>query len=48
VLAISQTKDEEQQGLLRIVVLKNKFGKRGDIISLRVFREYGFFREEFV
>jgi KaiC/GvpD/RAD55 family RecA-like ATPase len=46
VLAISQTKEEEQQGLLRIVVLKNKFGKRGDIISLRVFREYGFFREE--
>jgi KaiC/GvpD/RAD55 family RecA-like ATPase len=46
VMAISQTKDEEQQGLLRIVVLKNKFGKRGDIISLRVFREYGFFREE--
>jgi KaiC/GvpD/RAD55 family RecA-like ATPase len=48
VMAISQTKEEEQQGLLRIVVLKNKFGKRGDIISLRVFREYGFFREEFV
>ena len=46
VVAISQTKEEEQQGLIRLVVLKNKFGKRGDIISLKVIREYGFFREE--
>ncbi len=46
VIAISQTKEEEQQGLIRLVVLKNKFGKRGDIIALKVIREYGFFREE--
>jgi KaiC/GvpD/RAD55 family RecA-like ATPase len=46
VIALSQTKEEEQQGLIRLVVLKNKFGKRGDIISLRVIRECGFFREE--
>jgi replicative DNA helicase len=46
VVAISQTKEEEQQGLIRLVVLKNKFGKRGDILSLKVIREYGYFREE--
>jgi len=46
VIALSQTKEEEQQGLIRLVVLKNKFGKRGDIVSLKVMREYGFFREE--
>jgi archaellum biogenesis ATPase FlaH len=48
VVAISQTREEEQQGLIRLVVLKNKFGKRGDIISLRVIRECGYFREEMV
>jgi len=32
--------------LIRLVVLKNKFGKRGDVISLRVVRECGYFREE--
>jgi replicative DNA helicase len=48
VIALSQTKEEEQQGLIRLVVLKNKFGKRGDVISLRVIREYGFFREELI
>ena len=47
VVAISQTKEEEQQGLIRLVVLKNKFGKRGVVLSLRVMREYGYFREEF-
>jgi archaellum biogenesis ATPase FlaH len=46
VIAISQTKEEEQQGLIRLVVLKNKFGKRGDILPLKVIREYGYFREE--
>jgi replicative DNA helicase len=46
VIALSQTKEEEQQGLIRLVVLKNKFGKRGDVISLRVIRECGYFREE--
>jgi KaiC/GvpD/RAD55 family RecA-like ATPase len=46
VIALSQTKEEEEQGLIRLVVLKNKFGKRGAIISLKVLREYGFFREE--
>jgi len=46
VIALSQTKEEEQQGLIRLVVLKNKFGKRGDVISLRVVRECGYFREE--
>jgi KaiC/GvpD/RAD55 family RecA-like ATPase len=46
VIALSQTKEEEQQGLIRLVVLKNKFGRRGDIISLRVVRECGYFREE--
>jgi KaiC/GvpD/RAD55 family RecA-like ATPase len=46
VIALSQTKEEEQQGLMRLVVLKNKFGKRGDIISLKVIRECGYFREE--
>jgi hypothetical protein len=46
VIALSQTKEEEQQGLIRLIVLKNKFGKRGDVISLRVIRECGFFREE--
>jgi len=48
VIALSQTKEEEQQGLIRLVVLKNKFGKRGDVISLRVVRECGYFREELV
>jgi archaellum biogenesis ATPase FlaH len=48
VIALSQTKEEEQQGLIRVVVLKNKFGKRGDVISLRVVRECGYFREELV
>jgi KaiC/GvpD/RAD55 family RecA-like ATPase len=48
VIALSQTKEEEQQGLIRIVILKNKFGKRGDIISLRVVRECGYFKEEMV
>jgi len=47
VVAISQTKEEEQQGLIRLVVLKNKFGKKGVVLSLRVMREYGYFREEF-
>jgi len=46
VIALSQTKDEEQQGLIRIVVLKNKFGRRGDVIPLKVIRECGYFREE--
>jgi len=46
VIALSQTKDEEQQGLIRLVVLKNKFGRRGDVIPLRVLRECGYFREE--
>jgi KaiC/GvpD/RAD55 family RecA-like ATPase len=46
VIALSQTKEEDQQGLIRLVVLKNKFGKRGDVISLRVIRECGYFREE--
>jgi len=46
VIALSQTKDEEQQGLIRLVVLKNKFGRRGDVIPLRVIRECGYFREE--
>jgi len=48
VIALSQTKEEEQQGLIRLVVLKNKFGKRGDVISLKVVRECGYFREELV
>jgi len=46
VIALSQTKDEEQQGLIRLVVLKNKFGRRGDVIPLRVLRGCGYFREE--
>jgi len=46
VIALSQTKEEEQQGLIKLVVLKNKFGKRGDVISLRVIRECSYFREE--
>jgi KaiC/GvpD/RAD55 family RecA-like ATPase len=46
VIALSQTKEEEQQGLIRLVVLKNKFGRRGDVIPLKVVREYGYFREE--
>jgi len=46
VIALSQTKDEEQQGLIRLVVLKNKFGRRGDVIPVRIFRECGYFREE--
>jgi len=48
VIALSQTKDEEQQGLIRLVVLKNKFGRRGDVIPLRVIRECGYFREEMI
>jgi KaiC/GvpD/RAD55 family RecA-like ATPase len=46
VIALSQTKEEEQQGLIRLVVLKNKFGRRGDVIPVRVIRECGYFREE--
>jgi replicative DNA helicase len=48
VFALSQSKDEEQEGRLRIVVLKNKFGKRGDVVTVRVNREVGWFRDEFV
>lgn len=48
VIALSQDKEAEKEGLIMMVVLKNKFGRRGDIIPLRVIREYGFFREEVV
>ena len=45
VIALMQTKEEEQKGELRLVVLKNRFGRRGDVISLKVLREYGWFKE---
>jgi archaellum biogenesis ATPase FlaH len=48
VIALSQDKEAEKEDLIMMVVLKNKFGRRGDIIPLRVIREYGFFREEVV
>jgi KaiC/GvpD/RAD55 family RecA-like ATPase len=46
VIALSQDKEAEKEDLIMMVVLKNKFGRRGDVIPLRVVREYGFFREE--
>ena len=48
VIALSQDKEAEKEDLIMMVVLKNKFGRRGDIIPLRVVREYGFFREEVI
>jgi predicted ATP-dependent serine protease len=46
VIALSQDKEAEKDDLIMMVVLKNKFGRRGDVIPLKVIREYGFFREE--
>jgi KaiC/GvpD/RAD55 family RecA-like ATPase len=48
VIALSQDKEAEKEDLIMMVVLKNKFGRRGDVIPLRVIREYGFFREEVI
>lgn len=46
VLALVQTKEEEEKGLMRVVLLKNKFGPRGHQVVVRVLREYNWFREE--
>lgn len=46
VMALVQTKEEEEKGLMRVVLLKNKFGMRNQSIVVRVLREYCWFREE--
>jgi len=48
VIALSQDKEAEKDDLIMMVVLKNKFGRRGDVIPLKVIREYGFFKEEVI
>ena len=46
VMALVQTSEEEEKGMMRVVVLKNKFGMRNQSIAVRVLREYCWFREE--
>jgi len=45
VLALAQSPEEEEKGLIRFVVLKNKFGPRGVTISCAVARARHWFRE---
>jgi replicative DNA helicase len=45
VIALSQTKEEEQEDMMRLVILKNKFGVRRHQIAVKVFREHSFFRD---
>jgi len=47
VLALSQTQEEEESGYIRIVVLKNKFGRRNITIPCFIDRERQYFREVF-
>lgn len=45
VIALAQNAEEEEKGVIRIVILKNKFGPRGITVSCNVVRSRHWFRE---
>lgn len=45
VLGICQTEEEEEKNLIRLAVLKNKFGRRNVVISCEINRERQFYKE---